>query len=212
MLNDLLRFNKKQKYLVFDYETEGLNLHFSRPFQLSFITGDLVQNFKEYDFYIDIPDLKISPDAMRITKFSWEKYNALKKDKKLVLEKFEEYLYDPEYLIVGHNTLGFDTYIHNTHRRICGKKTNYSYIPRMIDTNCVAKSIKMNIDFDESVPMIERMYKLNSVRDRKIKTSLRFLLKENSIDFDEEKLHDSLYDIQKNFELFRKQLWMTKII
>ena len=82
----------------------------------------------------------------------------------------------------------------------------------MIDTNCVAKSIKMNIDFDDSIPMIERMYKLNSVRDRKIKTSLRFLLKENAIIFDEEKLHDSLYDIQKNFELFRKQLWITKII
>jgi DNA polymerase III epsilon subunit-like protein len=212
MLNNLLRYKKNQKYLVFDYETEGLNLHFSRPFQLSFIVGDINDNFKEYDYYIDIPDLKVSDEAAKVTRFSWEKYNRLKQDKELVLNEFEKYLYDEEYLIVGHNILGFDVYLHNTHRRLCGRQTDYSYLDRLIDTNCIAKSIKMSIGFDEDMPRIQKMYKLQSIVNRKIRTRLEALLKENNIDFDKDKLHDSLYDIQKNFDLFRKQLWQTEII
>ena len=37
MTNSLLRFKKNQKYIVFDFETEGLNLRYSRPWQLGFI-------------------------------------------------------------------------------------------------------------------------------------------------------------------------------
>ena len=43
MTNNLLRYKKDQKYIVFDYETEGLNLYYSKPFQLSFI---IAQNKK----------------------------------------------------------------------------------------------------------------------------------------------------------------------
>ena len=44
MNDQLLRFDKNQKYLVLDTETEGLNLVKSRPYQVSWIIaqGDRV--------------------------------------------------------------------------------------------------------------------------------------------------------------------------
>ena len=44
MHESLLRFNKKQRYVVFDTETEGLNLVTSRPWQVAWlvIEGDTI--------------------------------------------------------------------------------------------------------------------------------------------------------------------------
>ena len=39
MTNSLLRFKTNQKYIVFDFETEGLNLRYSKPWQLGFIVA-----------------------------------------------------------------------------------------------------------------------------------------------------------------------------
>ena len=40
MTNSLLRFKTKQKYIVFDLETEGLNLRYSKPWQLGFLIAE----------------------------------------------------------------------------------------------------------------------------------------------------------------------------
>ena len=37
------------------------------------------------------------------------------------------------------------------------------------------------------------------------------MLKEFEIDFDRDKLHDSMYDIQMNLEVFKKLLWKVDI-
>ena len=44
MNESLLRFNKKQRYIVFDTETEGLNLVTSRPWQVAWLVveGDKI--------------------------------------------------------------------------------------------------------------------------------------------------------------------------
>jgi len=211
MLDNLLRYNKKQKYCCFDYETEGLNLYYSRPFQLSFVVGEGPNIIEEQDHYIDVPDLKMSDEAAKVTRFSWDKYNRLKKDKAFVLDSFEKYLYDPEYLVVGHNILRFDVFIHNTHRRICGKKTDYSYLDNLIDTNCLAKAIKCDIPRQKDESTIQWMFRLASFRKRGVKTNLKALLKEYDIEFDEKMLHNSKYDTFKNFELFSRLIWQIEI-
>ncbi len=48
-------------------------------------------------------------------------------------------------------------------------------------------------------------------RERGLKTNQKYLLEHYGIDFDEKKLHDALYDIEKNFEIFQKQLWELEI-
>ena len=37
------------------------------------------------------------------------------------------------------------------------------------------------------------------------------MLREFDVDFDKDKLHDSMYDIQMNLEIFRKLLWKVDI-
>lgn len=211
MLDDLLRYKNNQKYCLADFETEGLNLFYSRPFQVSFVIGQGKNVTEEHDYFIDIPDLKMSPEAAKITRFSWDKYNELKRDKEEILEIFEKYFYDPSYLIAGHNFLNFDTYIHNTYRRICGKNTDYSYIDRLIDTNCLAKAIKCEIPKQKGESMAQWMFRLASFRKRGVKTNMKALLKEYDVDFDEDNLHNSLWDVKYNFELFHKLLWNVEI-
>ena len=44
-----------------------------------------------------------------------------------------------------------------------------------------------------------------------MRTSIKAQLKQYKIDFDEDKLHDSLYDVRMNFEIFKKQIWQIDI-
>ena len=175
----MLRFNKEQKYICFDFETCHLNLldDSNKPWQLSYIIAKGNSIIKEVDNHIYWPDLKLSEGARLVTHFDDRKYHSLAADPKEVLSNFENYLYDPEYLIIGQNLLGFDVYIHNTYRKLMGQKTDFSYVKRIIDTNCIAKAIKKNI----------------------------------KIDFDENMLHNSLYDVQMNFKIFQKQIWKIEI-
>lgn len=207
MLNNLLRHKNKQKYLVFDYETESLSLFYARPWQLSFLVCEGKEIKEEHDFFINIENLYVSPEAAKVTNFSWDKYNRLKKDKHEVLEKFESYLYNPEYINLGHNILRFDVYIHNTLRRICGKGPDYSYLTRLIDTNCLAKSVKLGITKPKDDTLLQWQYRLaNHYKRPAPRTNLKQMLKENNIEFDESRLHDSSYDIVKNWEYFCKCL------
>ena len=209
----MLRYDKDQLYLLFDYETEGLNLvpGFNKPWQLSYLIarGNVIE--KEFDYFIDWPDLNISEEAAVVTRFDFNKYKLRAKPAAPVLEEFESYLYDPKYIILGQNLLGFDVYVHNQFRHKLGKKTDFSFIKRIIDTNCVAKAIKKQIPFKSSDNRINWMYKFNDFREKGLKTSIKQQLKEYDIPFDEMKLHDSSYDIRMNFEIFKKQLWQIEL-
>jgi DNA polymerase III epsilon subunit-like protein len=209
----MLRFNKEQKYICFDFETCHLNLldDSNKPWQLSYIIAKGSSILEEVDNYIYWPDLKLSEGAKLVTHFDERRYHSLASDPKEVLSNFESYLYDPEYLIIGQNLLGFDVYIHNTYRKLLGHKTDFSYVKRIIDTNCIAKAIKKNIKPQVDTDFTFWQYKLNDFREKGLKTSIKTQLKEYKIDFDENMLHNSLYDVQMNFKIFQKQIWQIEI-
>lgn len=204
-MEDLLRFNYKQKYLILDTETEGLSLLNSRPWQASWITaqGSYVQ--KKYDKYLKWSDLNVSEEAARITKFDRFKYERVAQDPKVVLEELWSILSDPSYIIIGQNILGYDVYILNTLRKCCGLPSDYSYIPRILDTRCMAMSLALGHK-QMCKNNIINQYKFLNHRDRKIKTSQGFLLKHYNIDHDPSKLHDGMYDIEMTFKIFLKQI------
>lgn len=207
--NKMLKDDKKQKYICFDFETCNLNLLSpdNKPWQLSYIIAQGYKTVKEKDCYIKWSDLKLSEEARKITRFDDKKYNRLAQDPKKVLEEFESYLYDKDYIIVGQNLLGFDVYIHNIYRKLLGLDSDFSYINRIYDTNCVAKAIKKGMKTPSSLDkFIQWQYRLNDFRERNLRTSIKAQLKQYKIDFDENKLHDSLYDVQMNLKIFRKQL------
>ena len=210
MTESLLRYKKNQKYIVFDTETEGLNLRYSRPWQLSFIEAVGPKVVKSHDFFIDFEDLSPSEGAAKITNFSWNTYNKKKRDKLEVLNFFDKFLYDPNYLIVGHNVLGYDIYIHNVLRLACGKPSDYSYIDRVIDTNCLSKAYRSGMKTVDGSRILWQYKWLNFFK-RGLKTNQAAMLKEFGIEFDKSRLHDGMYDVEKNFELFNKLIYNIEI-
>jgi len=212
MKEQLLRFNNKQKYMVFDFETCSLNLcrKNNKPWQLGFILceGDKVK--KEYDFLIKWDNLEVSADAAKITGFNRKKYDKEAVEPEKVLEFMERYLYDPAYIKLGHNLLGFDVYIHSIFRRALGKKPDYSYLNNLIDTLCIAKAIHKDIKPPKD-KLLSWQYKLTSFRQRGMKASITALCKSYDLKFDQRKLHDAIYDVKMNYQIFRRQIWEVEI-
>ena len=209
----MLRFKKDQKYICFDFETCHLNLLDSdnKPWQLSYLIAKGNNIIEEVDNYLYWPDLKMSKEAAQITNFNYNTYKSKAVDPEKPLAKFESYLFDKDYIIVGQNLLGFDIYIHNIYRRLLNKKTDYSYVSRIIDTNCIAKAIKKQLQPPKDIDLILWQFKLNSFYEKGMRTSIKTQLKEYKIDFDENMLHNSLYDVNMNFEIFKKQIWQIEI-
>lgn len=209
----MLRYNKEQKYILFDWETENLNLvnSFNKGWQLSYIVCQGYDILSESDNYIKWPDLNISADAARVTHFDRAKYDRLALPPEPILDEFEKYLYDPEYLILGHNILNFDVYLNNIARKLIGRQPDFSYIPRCIDTNSLAKAIAKGIKLNKDEDLICWQYRLCDFREKGLKTSMISLLKKYKIDFDENRLHDGLYDAKQNWEVFKKQIWEIEI-
>ena len=208
-----LRFLRDQKYMVFDFETCSLNLSSlsNKPWQLAFQIYKGRNLLESHDFYIRWDDLSLSEGARRVTNFNDNKYESIAVEPKNVLDLFESHLYDENCLTLGHNILGFDIYIHNIFRRLLGLSPDYSYIERCIDTFCLSKAIESSIELSKSETFPLWQFKLNSLRLKGVKLNLGACCKKYQIDFDASKLHDALYDIKKNFEVFQKMIWEIDI-
>jgi DNA polymerase III epsilon subunit-like protein len=210
MKEELLRFKNNQKYLVMDFETEGLNLVSSRPWQCAWMTTKGKTIVSKEDRYIKWDSLSVSDGAAKVTGFSMERYLRKAESPKKVWEDFAKILYDPEYLIVGQNLLGFDVYMVNVWRKQMGLKPDYSFIDRIIDTKVLATAI-----FKQILPDKENFtawqYKLLNYREKGLKTSQLTLLKHYSIPHDPNLLHDALYDNEMCFQIFQKQLYDIEV-
>ena len=210
MNESLLRFDRNQKYLVFDTETEGLNLINSRPWQVAWIVTQGDKVLEEHDVYVGWDDLEVSKDAARVTGFSKQDYERRAIDCSDAMKKFASYLYNPDYKIVGHNLLNFDVYIVNVWRKLLNLTSDYSFIDRIIDTRSIATAIAKNIPVDKE-NFLAWQYKMVNYIERGLKTSQATLLKRYDIPHDPKRLHDALYDIMMNYKIFRKQLYEIEL-
>ncbi len=210
MQSNLLRFNKKQKYIVFDTETESLALALTKPWQLSWLVYDEHKIVKNEDHMLYWKDLNVSADAARITRFDYNNWKEKSEDPKEVLELFESYLYNPEYLIVGANLFGFDIYVINTLRRILGFKSDFSYLDRVLDIQCIQKGIYMGL---KSVPKNRTawQYQMYHYVKKGVKTSVKHLCGLYDIEYNDLKAHDAVYDNEKCLEIFKKQILTIEI-
>ena len=190
-----------QKFIVFDTETEGLNLHSSRPWQISWIVCQGNRIIETHDEYVDHKNLQLSDIVKKLTGFTWEKYNKEKRPMREVWDKFKSYLLDPQYIVVGQNLLGFDVYMISELQRLLGEEPDYSYLPRIYDTRALGKAYREELDRPKG-NLLSWQYKIINDRSLKAKVSQNQLLKFFGIDFEEDKLHNALYDIKMCFKVF----------
>lgn len=202
---ELLRFYQG-KYIVFDFETEGLNLFRSKPWQLAWLECQGRDIIKENDYYLFWPDLNINPQAKIVTHFNELSYKNRAIDPIEVLKKFDAVLYNEDYLLVGHNILAYDIYIHSVLRRLCGFKVDYSYLGRCIDTNCISKAYKKGFKKPPSEDLLSWQLKIEDFVEKGLKTSLSTMGREFGIEVDYDALHDGLNDIKLNRLVYQKLL------
>lgn len=191
----------KQKYVVFDTETEGLNLHSSRPWQLAWIVCQGNKILERHDRYLSFSDLDIPKKVQFMTGFDWDHYNANKEPPKKVWSDFKKYLFDPQYKVVGQNLLGFDVYMIAELQRMLGETPDYSYLERIYDTRALGKAYREELEKPKR-DFLSWQYKIIHDRSLKARVSQNQLLKFFGIMFDEGKLHNAMYDIEKCFEVF----------
>jgi len=206
MTNNNLRFNKNQRYVIFDTETEGLNLIKSRPWQVAWILAEGDKIIAKADRFIHWPNLNVSEGAAKVTGFSMKEYSKKSLAPNQVWDEFSEVLFDKRNLIVGQNLLGFDVYMVDVWRRAMARDLNQEYVNRIIDTKALATAIAKEIPYNGE-NFISWQYRLLNYRERGLKTSQGFLLKKYDIPHDPKKLHDAMYDIEMNFKIFKKQLF-----
>jgi|TARA_R100001163_G_C5025690_1_gene167295 DNA polymerase III epsilon subunit-like protein len=192
-----------QKYLVFDTETEGLNLFSSKTWQLSWIVCQGNKILETHDEFIIHKELNIPEIVKKLTGFNWETYNRKAKPLDEVWSKFEKYIFDPQYIVVGQNLLGFDVYMLAILQRLLGQEPDYSYLPRIYDTRALGKAYREELD-KPNKDFLSWQYKIINDRSLKAKVSQNQLLKFFDIEFDQDKLHNALYDIQMCYQIFLK--------
>lgn len=204
----LIRFDKKSRFCFVDIESFNLclSLKFNRPWQIGLIEyrGDTIQKSK--DVVINWPvvnGLTCSEGAARINHYN---QFTVARDGMSPEEGFaflDSYLTNCEY-IVGHNLFGFDLYLIRDMYRMFGKPWRH-LAPKVIDTKAIASGVKMGVPFDsskESITMYQ--YRMGNTRVKGVKTALSTLAKEYGIKLDETRLHEALYDLEINIQVWNK--------
>ena len=188
-----------------DYETESLSELYALPWQLGFTIYKNGQKIESYGSYLKWHrPLNVSSGAARATHYNPFIVEKEAKPAKEVLEHFWSYLYDDKYTPLFHNGLGYDIQINNVARRELGLLPDYSFVPRVLDSNAIARGIKMNMKPKEGENFTAWQYKMLNIHAKGVRTSIIALCKEFNIECDENRLHEATYDTEKAYDILRE--------
>lgn len=209
---DLLRFNKKQKYCLFDFESRNLSLigyDTNYPWQCSYIIFDQNRVYDEKDYYVNW-GCPPSPEIQKMTGYSQRRMDEEGRDPLEVYKEFSQALRNPEYIVVGHNVLGFDIHLEKNWSKEVGIPHKYDYLNRLVDTLALAKAYR----FDKKInreSFLSFQFKMDKLFKRGQKCKLSDLADEFGIDYDKSRLHDSSYDIRLNIQVFKQLIYKVEI-
>lgn len=216
MTDNLLRFNKTQKFLSLDAETENLALfncadHKNRPWEWGQV---LYQGQKEISRQLLYPwweDLKVGEEAARITCFNYEDYKRKATCPRKALEKVSEIIYDPSVIVVGQNILNFDGYVLQNWRQELGLRPDWSFVERTIDTRALAFAIQKGVKVVDRDDLFCWQMKYMNTREKGIKTSLEWLAKYYNLGYEAGSHHSAEYDAEMTAKIFFKQVFEIEI-
>lgn len=208
----LLRFDKEKTLVFIDCETLNLCLNpcNNLPWQVSMLKVQGDKSIAEKDFYVKWKThLKISEGAARITRYSQATMDKLGIPPEEAFPTIEDWLDNADY-IVGHNVLGFDIYLIKGYYEYMGK--DYTHLTsKFIDTNCLARGVKMGLELRSDDDLITYQYKVYHTRKKGIRTNMLALGKEFEIDHDYDNLHNAIVDLKLNLKIWNKLKWMVDV-
>lgn len=217
MQEDLVRFNKKIKILFIDFETSNLclNYRFNLPWQMALIKtvgGEICKN-SGLDILINWgEDFKFSKGARQMA-HSYSDERMLKEGIKPIdaFNILSEHLKECD-AIAGHNILGFDIYLIKAIYEKMGRKfPDILSKKQVFDTLAIAKGINNGIPYQKSEHFMFYQYKMLNHIVKGSKNSLSKVAQNLSIEFDESKLHDALYDLNINVQVWNKLKYQIEI-
>lgn len=196
-----------------DTETFNLNLGYKNlPWQFAAVFSENGRIVKKVDVMIDVGDPnQISADARRITRFNDEKYHANKKSALSVWKGIKKILLNPDNIIIGHNILGFDIYILRNLARFVGDDIDFNdFILRVRDTISMARGdyFESKMPKDET-ELLSWQYKYLHKSVRAFRSSLGAVAKGQNIDYDKDRAHDALYDVEIGYKIYRNLLYRS---
>lgn len=212
MNENLLRFKKDTKYCIFDAETFNLalTLDYNKIWQFGFIKVINEKIIEEDDIYIKWDTYQtIGKEAARITRFNPEYHAKRAITPELALDRISS-AFDWADYIVGHNILGFDLHLVKSYYKLYNKDWK-PLLNKCIDTNCLAKAIKLKIPYDKKESLLQFQLRLNNTVEKGLKTSLTAMGKEYNIEYDYDNLHNALNDIKLNLLVWNKIKWQIEI-
>lgn len=214
MQAELLRFDKSKTLVFIDFETFNLALTFvqNRPWECGMIRvkGDQIIDQKEYLIKWDT-DLKIGAQAALITRYDPIRMKREGIPPEYAFPTIYDWLFKADY-IVGHNIFGFDMYLWLEWCKLNKKSWDW-VLPKIIDTNIIAKGIKMNQPYKSGQSLIEYNFKMAEIRNlRGVKTNLTAMGKELEIQHDYEfGTHNALQDLILNVAVWQKLKWQFEL-
>ena len=154
-------------------------------------------------------DLKIGSEAARITNYNPKVIKEKGVSPEEIFPTVQSWLDEADH-ILGHNIIGFDIFLIKDYYQYMGKDWKH-LLPKLIDTNALAKGIKNGIFYDGKESLVEYQYRMNHKRTKGIKTNLDALSKDFDIFVDKTKRHDALYDLDLNVKVWDKLKWQIEI-
>ncbi len=213
MREHLLRFDKEKTYVLIDCETFNLclNSSYNLPWQIAMIKAVDGKKIAEKDFYIKWDtDLRIGEAAARITRYSdtTMERKGIRPDE--AFPTIKDWL-DKADWIIAHNMLQFDIYLLRDYYKL--NNCDYrSIMPKILDTNALARGVKMNMPFNESEgSLLEYQYRMANIRKKGFRTNLTALGKGYGIDHDYESLHNAIVDLELNLKVWNKLKWEVEV-
>lgn len=218
----LLRFEKQQQYITYDWETANLELastDIQCPWQLGVVKsiGNKIHSHDEYwmNFprVVEIMNLW-GREAAKITGWTQEEFERRAQDYLPVMRSFVKDLYNPANIIITANGYNFDNYMTDIAVRLCNGKLNQTHNNRHVDIQCVEKAAHFKIPF----PLVGTkewaalMLKMSETKEKGLKTSLAYLCSKYKVDYDPARHHkEGSYDALLTFQIYLAQIGQFNI-
>ena len=206
-------FRNTEKSLVFyDFETNGFNKKMNKPWQLAWAKIEKGHVKKIENRFLYFANYSISDEVAKINHFDRSVYESKRNDPNSKPKKvIEDFLADlGDNYLCGQNIFRFDNEVLQSCCRDMGIDFDSRTFLRCVDTSPLEKMIEKKADFNDESPFFTQL-KWSGFFEKGLKTSMLHMLKKYDIEFDEAKLHDAEYDIVKNYDILKKQMYLINI-